>query len=535
MTAGARYTLRTKFAILFGAFAFVVGALICSITYVSYRDSMLEHYGKYALGAATLAASILDPDELLRYAATLERDERYSVIEYELGRIRESLGVKYLYVQMPISGAEYIYLFDIYAPDEPGGTDTSLGTRGDYDENFETAKRAMSTGKPTRELDITHSVYGYLASAYVPISREDEPPFAYVGADISMNYILGFLTRYMAFIVSATSVVMALCFTALFLLVRRSVVNPIHAIAGKTSEFTRRVSDEKFEALQIRANDEIGDLAASINRMFEEIRDFASRLAEETARRERAQSELDMARGIQEGVLPKVFPPFRDFPKVEVFASMNPAKGVGGDFYDFFIVGGDSIAIVIADTSGKGVPAALFMMVARILIKNRALLGDEPHELLESVNRQLCQDNDAGMFVTVFVGIFDTKLKTLKYANAGHNPPLILRGGRAEWLPVEPGMALGVMENISFVAQDMEFGERGLLLLYTDGVTEAMNGSGELFDESRLLELMTGIASGTEEMSAKDAVEAVNAAVLDFSGGAEQADDVTVLALRERV
>ncbi|MDR2780089.1 MAG: hypothetical protein LBB28_03085, partial [Synergistaceae bacterium] len=231
MTAGARYTLRTKFAILFGAFAFVVGTLICSITYVSYRDSMLEHYGQYALGAAALAASILDPDELLRYAATLERDERYGVIEEELSRIRESLGVKYLYVQMPVSGTEYIYLFDIYAPDELGGPDTSLGARGDYDENFETAKRAMSTGEPTRELDITRSEYGYLASAYVPVSREGEPPFAYVGADISMNYILGFLMRYLAFIASVISIVMTLCFTALFLLVRRSVVNPIRVIA----------------------------------------------------------------------------------------------------------------------------------------------------------------------------------------------------------------------------------------------------------------------------------------------------------------
>jgi sigma-B regulation protein RsbU (phosphoserine phosphatase) len=313
------------------------------------------------------------------------------------------------------------------------------------------------------------------------------------------------------------------------------VVNPIRVIAEKTGEFTRRVNDGKFEELRVGSNDEIGDLAVFINRMFEEIRDFASRLAEETARRERAQSELDMARTIQEGVLPKEFPPFRDFLGAEVFASMNPAKDVGGDFYDFFIVGGNNIAVAIADTSGKGVPAALFMMVARTLIKNRALSGDEPHELLENVNRQLCRDNEAGMFVTAFIGIFDTKLKTLKYANAGHNPPIILRGGQAEWLPVKPGMALGWTDNIKFAAQETEFGDEDLLLLYTDGVTEAMNDSGEMFDEKRLMKLMTGIARGGAEMSAKDVVEAVNAAVRNFAGSAEQTDDVTVLALRENV
>jgi sigma-B regulation protein RsbU (phosphoserine phosphatase) len=535
MTAGARYTLKTKFAALFGVFAFVVGALVCSITYASYKDSMLEHYGRYALGTATLAASILDPDELLRYAETLERDERYGVIEKELDRIRVSLGVKYIYVQMPVSEAEYMYIFDIYAPEEAGGIDTSLGARGVYDDNFETAKRAMSTMEPTRELDITHSEYGYLASAYVPVSRKGEPPFAYVGVDISMDYILGFLERHLAVIASATAAVMALCFTALFFLVRRSVVNPILAIAEKTGEFTRRVGDEKFEDLQIRANDEIGDLAVSINRMFGEIRDFASRLADETARRERAQSELDMARAIQDGVLPKVFPPFRDFPGAAVFASMNPAKDVGGDFYDFFLVGEDKLAVVIADVSGKGVPAALFMMVARTLIKNWALSDDEPHELLGTVNNQLCQDNEAGMFVTVFVGTLDTKLGVLRYANAGHNPPMILRDGSAEWLPVNAGMALGGIEGVEFVTQETEFGGGDLLLLYTDGVTEAMNESGELFDKSRLLELMTGIARNAAGMNAKDVVEAVNAAVGNFAGRAEQADDVTVLALCKTV
>jgi sigma-B regulation protein RsbU (phosphoserine phosphatase) len=531
-----RCALAVKFAALFGIFAVASGVLICSITYMSYRASMLEHYGKYAAGAAALAASVLDPDELARYAATLQRDERYAAIEEKLSEIRISLGVKYIYVQMPVSDSEYMYLFDIYDPSEAGGPDTSLGARDVYDENYKTAKLAMSTGEPARELDITRSEYGYLASAYAPISRKgSNTPFAYVGVDISMDYILSFLMRYMTVIAAATALVMTLCFTALFFLVSRSVVNPIRAISEKTGEFAHgavdpRVSDESFEELSARSNDEIGDLTASVNVMFRDIREFTRRLADEMARRERVQSELDMARAIQESVLPKVFPPFVNYPYAEVFASMIPAKEVGGDFYDFFIAGEDKLTVVIADVSGKGVPAALFMMVTRTLIKNRALSGDEAHELLEAVNDQLCQDNDAAMFVTAFVGILDAGRGVLRYANAGHNPPVILRGGEAEWLPAGHGMALGVMRNVKFVAREADFKNGDYLLLYTDGVTEAMNENGEMFGEDRLLALMSDVAKG--DIGARGAADAANSAVRSFAGGAEQADDITVLALR---
>lgn len=529
MKKKARRTLTTKFALLFGVFAVFVGALVCSISYTSYRSSMLEHYGRYAVGAAELAAAALDPGELLRYAKILRRDERYGVIEKELDMIRKSLGIRYLYVQMPISDKEFIYLFDIYDSEDSGGTDTSLGARGAYNENFRAAKHAMSTGKPERELDITRSEHGYLASAYVPISA-DGVPFAYVGADISMNYIIGFLMRYLGVITLATAAVMAFCFTALFFLVHRSVLDPIKAVADKTGEFLQKVNDASFEGPRVHSNDEIGDLTTSVNRMFGDIRNFTSRLAEETARRERIQSELDMAKDIQEGVLPKIFPPFSNFQNVTAFASMTPAKEVGGDFYDFFIVGESRLAVVIADVSDKGIPAALFMMVAKTLIKNRALSGDEPHKVLEIVNNQLCQNNDAGMFVTAFFGILDTKLGILRYANAGHNPPIILRGGEAHWVPVKRGLALAAMEDVTFVTQEMRFEGDDVLLLYTDGVTEAMNVQAELFGQERLIALLSQLerqAAAPEKL-----IEAVEAAIRHFAGDAEQTDDITMLALR---
>jgi sigma-B regulation protein RsbU (phosphoserine phosphatase) len=212
---------------------------------------------------------------------------------------------------------------------------------------------------------------------------------------------------------------------------------------------------------------------------------------------------------------------------------MTPAKEVGGDFYDFFVVEEGKLAVAIADVSGKGVPAALFMMVVKTLVKNQGLSGDEPRKLLENVNNRLCENNEAGMFATLFIGILDMKRNVLEYANAGHNPPVVLRDGRAFFLPARPGIALGVVENMEFAAQETPFEEGDLLLLYTDGVTEAMNEEEELFGNDRLMELLSAKAEETasETVSPEGLIETLRGAIGSFAGDAEQADDITMLAL----
>lgn len=525
-----KLTLATKFAALFGAFAIVVSALVCTISYQSYKSSMLELYGNYAVGAAKLAASILEPEKLKRYAKTLETDKDYWEIGNQLQGIRENMGLKYVYVQMPISDTKYMYIYDIFDPSETEGEDTSLGATMDYDKNFEMAKLAMLTGEPTRELDITDSKYGYLASAYVPLKDSSGVLFAYVGVDISMDYIVGFLLRYLSVIVYATAMVIVVCFTCLFLLVGRSVVKPIRVIASKTDEFIHKVRDEDFEEIRTVSNDEIGELTSSVNEMFREIRDFTYRLADETAKRERAQSELDTARAIQEGILPRIFPPFENFPNADIFAIMKAAKDIGGDFYDFFVLNDHKIAAVIADVSGKGVPAALFMMVSRTLIKNMAISGGSPHEVLYAVNNQLCQNNDADMFVTTFIGFLDLKNNVMLYANAGHNPPILIHDGRADWMSVRKDFVLAGMEDIIYESQEIEFGGSDMLFLYTDGVTEAMNAEKELFGDERLLEKIREAALAGS--SPKEVIVSVSDAVSSFTDGAEQSDDITMLAVR---
>lgn len=247
--------------------------------------------------------------------------------------------------------------------------------------------------------------------------------------------------------------------------------------------------------------------------------------------KEMIESELKVAREIQMSIVPKIFPPFPDRPEFDIYALLEPAKEVGGDLYDFFFIDDEHLCFVIGDVSGKGVPASLFMAVTKTLIKAKTGKGMTSGEILTSVNNELCRDNDSGMFVTVFLGILNIRTGEVMYSNGGHNPPYLFRGtGVVETLKKTGGMALGVMENIPYERNKIALKAGDGLLLYTDGVTEAMDTGGNLFAEQRLEEVLLRNSSALpEEMS-----RCVLAEIERFATGAEQSDDITIMALKYR-
>ena len=248
------------------------------------------------------------------------------------------------------------------------------------------------------------------------------------------------------------------------------------------------------------------------------------------AAKERIESELTIARDIQMNILPKIFPPFPDIPEIDIHASIEPAKEVGGDLYDFFFVDDDHLCFVIGDVSGKGVSAALFMAVSSTLFKANTKPGMPPEEILYRVNNDLCAENEASMFVTAFFGILNIRTGEIVYGNGGHNPPYIRRtSGDVEFLHCASGLALGVMEDFTFVRDTMSLMPGDTLFLYTDGVTEAINRQDEFFTDSRLEEFLrhTGGAS-----TAGDLCQATSRAVHDFAAGAVQSDDITLLVIK---
>lgn len=245
--------------------------------------------------------------------------------------------------------------------------------------------------------------------------------------------------------------------------------------------------------------------------------------------KERIASELRIASQIQGSILPRTFPPFPERADFEIYAETVPAREMGGDFYDFFLVDGERLGFVIADVSGKGVPAAIFMAVTRSLLKATALRAVEPAECLRHVNGLLCPDNDAVMFTTVFYGILDTVSGALMYSSAGHQLPYVLRGaGGVEQLPATAGMGLGVMEDARFETKKAWLASGDRLLLYTDGISEAMDPANRIFSETRL----RGFLEATGECPPWELIRRLMAEVRGFAADAPQSDDITVLALR---
>jgi sigma-B regulation protein RsbU (phosphoserine phosphatase) len=241
------------------------------------------------------------------------------------------------------------------------------------------------------------------------------------------------------------------------------------------------------------------------------------------------QQDLVVARNIQQSILPKVFPPFPERNDFDIYAGMTPAKEVGGDFYDFFLIDKERLGLVIGDVSGKGIPAAIFMAVSRTLLKATAMKGLPPSECLAYVNDLLCLESTAAMFVTIFYGIFNTTTGEIEYSNGGHNPPYIMKAdGKVQPLEMAGGIALGVMEGMSYDVNRIELQPGDGIFLYTDGVTEAFNAEGVMYTDQRLEQLLTGQNS----QSIKAIVQKVFKNVSDFSTGMEQSDDITILSMR---
>lgn len=282
--------------------------------------------------------------------------------------------------------------------------------------------------------------------------------------------------------------------------------------------------------IDVNTGDELEILGDTINHMTVSLKEYMTNLEAITADRERIAAELGVAATIQTSMLPCIFPAFPEREEFNIFADMHPAKKVGGDFYDFFLTDPDHLWVVIADVSGKGVPAALFMVIAKTLIKNQAGSCGDPGEVLGVVNNQLCENNDAAMFVTCFVGVLDIPTGKFTFANAGHNAPLLYRaGGAYDWLKVKPGFVLAGLDNMQFTSEELTMHRGDRLYLYTDGVTEALNPAEKLYGEDRLLETMN--REDVKKQPIEKVVEAVQEDIHVYADGAEQADDITMLLL----
>ena len=333
----------------------------------------------------------------------------------------------------------------------------------------------------------------WVCTVGVPVGDESNGTRGYILADFTLNEMthdmLAFLIRY----IFATIAVTAFMGFIITRLMERTTVRPINAIAKAAQSYVedRRSGNtrmEHFSSLPIRTGDEAEPLNRVMAQMEKDLSVYMEDLTRVTKKEERVRTELDMASKIQKGALPDIFPAFPDRQEFDLYASMEPAKEIGGDFYDFFLIDDDHLCLVIADVSGKGVPAALFMMASKIILADNAIMGKSPSEILYDANNAICKNNKLEMFVTVWVGILEISTGKLSAANAGHEYPALKRGdGGFSVFKDRHGFVLGGMEGMKYKEYEIQLSPGDKLFVYTDGVPEANDPDGNMFKVERVI------------------------------------------------
>ena len=373
----------------------------------------------------------------------------------------------------------------------------------------------------------------WVCTVGVPVGDESNGTRGYILADFTLNEMthdmLAFLIRY----IFATIAVTAFMGFIITRLMERTTVRPINAIAKAAQSYVedRRSGNtrmEHFSSLPIRTGDEVEHLNRVMAQMEKDLSVYMEDLTRVTKKEERVRTELDMASKIQKGALPDIFPAFPDRQEFDLYASMEPAKEIGGDFYDFFLIDDDHLCLVIADVSGKGVPAALFMMASKIILADNAIMGKSPSEILYDANNAICKNNKLEMFVTVWVGILEISTGKLSAANAGHEYPALKRGdGGFSVFKDRHGFVLGGMEGMKYKEYEIQLSPGDKLFVYTDGVPEANDPDGNMFEVKRMIDAL----NEDPDASPAQILGAVRGEISKFVREAEQFDDLTMLCL----
>ena len=323
-----------------------------------------------------------------------------------------------------------------------------------------------------------------------------------------------------------TSIVITLVIVVIYIfMIIFNILRPLHFITFETSHFAEHGGTLTGALKKVRNKDEFGILARSVEKMSIDMTNYINELTTMTAENQRISTELNVATEIQANMLPTDYPAYPDRNDFDLFASMEPAKEVGGDLYDYFMIDDDHLLLSVGDVSGKGVPAALFMVITKTLLTSHGVQHLSPSEILRTTNNQLCENNASSMFVTCWLGILTLSTGELRFANSAHPHAILYADGQFKYLETKANLMLGAIENTSYDEHTITLRHGDRLLIYTDGVTEATNTENELFSEARLLES----AKKTLALNAKDTVKSIREDIDLFTGNADQFDDITML------
>ena len=512
----------------------IFSSVVSWLGLTSFTEALLAQYAEGAFQTAETAAECVDADKMEEYAASGGTTEEYLAVWDQLDQICNSSGATFVYVIQP-DRTDYGHITFLFSTinQKSSYTHYEFGyvretTNFEYREKY----RAIYENEAERELVVRDK--GYIETdphitAMIGLKGSDGQVKAILCVQRQMDALAQVRHTYLSKLIIVLIALVALVIVGQSAFLHRALLRPLKLISEEATRFSLEnvVSEIKLREI-IHSRDEIGQLAASIDQMEEQIQSYVENLTRITAEKERFGAELALATRIQAAMLPHSFPPFPERQEFDLYASMDPAKEVGGDFYDFFLIDEDHLCLIVADVSGKGVPAALFMMASKIILASCAMLGKSPGEILTKTNEAICANNQEEMFVTVWLGILEISTGRLTAANAGHEFPALRRaGGAFELFKDRHGFVLGGMEGMRYKDYELQLSPGDKLFLYTDGVAEATDAEDRLFGTGRMLEALNQAPDAAPEQLLKN----VRTAVDGFVREAPQFDDLTMLCM----
>ena len=511
------------------------------IGYRQFYKSMILQYQNYAETTLRLAVSDFDWDAVDRCIQTMEEGDAIKALRTRLDYIKTASDIGWLYMVEPLNAdvkdnMRYLCTgitaadYETYGVTPLGkltGTEFPSEVAQHYLDFFRTSAPGAFWYYPNK------TKWGYMYTTSLVVRTSSGKPLGVMSVDIHMKEIERVM-RVFPIVIFAVGFILALIFiAALSLWLDRRIVLPLSRLQKSAEQFVKSSHGSAepetlvFANPKISTRDEFESLSDALLTMASDLKNYMKNLMHETAEKERIGAELSVATHIQSSMLPIIFPPFPDRKEIDIYASMTPAKEVGGDFYDFFMLDERHIAIVVADVSGKGVPAALFMVIGKTLIKDHTQPNTDPADVFMKVNDLLCESNGEGLFITAFLGVLDLVTGEFRYVNAGHEPPYIYHEGSFSEHKIPPAFVLAGMKGMKYKSGSITLMPGDKVFQYTDGVTEATNADEKLYGDERL----SSVLNNADAVSVREVCEAVKADVDRFVGNAPQFDDITMLCL----
>ncbi len=541
-------SIKTKVAVYTILFMVILTSVITAAGYKLYRDSVMKSYISYT--ETVLEYSYRSCVDYSFGDMIKERDmpDDYEKFRSELNTVKDSSDIEYLYA---------VYFDDIndihslhYAINAKSQEELSSGKplseiysymgkpceEGAFEDDTLMLLRDAVKNKEreSKTLEGYSDDYGHMLNGYRVVFDSDDNAVGLICVEVDINRINSELSDYVRIVIMIALILTAVIISLYYFNIERYLIRPILNIAESSDSFVKEMQNNTepenliYNEVSVREGSELGLLANNVKSLADGVASYMTSLKKETSERERISTELSLATQIQAAMLPHDFPPYPERHEFDIFATMEPAKEVGGDFYDFFFIDDDHLCLVMADVSGKGIPAALFMMISKTILQSCAMLGVSAGEILTKTNEAFCSNNQVDMFVTVWLGILEISTGKMTCANAGHEYPAIKRkDGSFELFKDKHGIAIGAMDGVKYKEYTLQFEPGDKLFVYTDGVPEATDADMRMFGTAQMVQAL----NNAPEADPEKIISNVRSSVQEFVKNAEQFDDLTMLCI----